>query len=102
MTLILRKADSSLKGHCLSAPTEGLDINRTSNLQEGITQKGTAIYKSELHFVTVSDPWLKESSGGSQSTEIRMDWGRCVIFKRLITLGTEQSEERLTVTRSRF
>lgn len=45
MALILRKADSSLKGHFLSAPTEGLDSNRTSNLQEGIMQKGTAIHK---------------------------------------------------------
>lgn len=59
MTLILRKVDSSLKGHFLSAPTEGLDINRTFNLQKGITQKGAAIYKSQLHFVTVSDPGWK-------------------------------------------
>ena len=81
MSLILRKADSSLKGHFLSAPTEGLDSNRTSNLQEGITQKGTAIYKSQLQFVTVSDPWLKESlGGGSQKTEIRMGLGRCIVF----------------------
>lgn len=57
-------------------------------------QKGTAIYKSQLHFATVSDPWLKESlGGGSQRREIRMDLGRCIIFKSFITLGTEQNKE---------